>query len=109
MLQNNFDSIIEKYVEMNIAHPFRDGNGRAMRIWLDIILKKEISMVIDWNQVDKNQYLSAMQRSVVSDIEIKFFLKKALSNKIKDRMLFIKGIDISYPYEGYSQFETEQL
>lgn len=109
MPQNNYDEIIEKYVEMNIAHPFREGNGRATRIWLDLILKKEIKQVIDWNQVDKEEYLSAMQRSVVKDIEIKVLLKQALTNKIDDRALFTKGIDVSYYYEGYSEFKTEEL
>jgi cell filamentation protein len=109
MLQNNFDRIIEKYVEMNIAHPFREGNGRAMRIWLDIILKKEIIQVIDWNLVDKKEYLSAMERSVVNDVEIKTLLRQALTDQIHDRILFMKGIDISYYYEGYSEFKTDQL
>jgi cell filamentation protein len=109
MLQNNFDKIIEKYVEMNIAHPFREGNGRAMRIWLDIILKKEITQVIDWNLVDKEEYLSAMERSVVNDVEIKNLLRQALTDQIHDRILFMKGIDISYYYEGYSEFKTDQL
>ena len=109
MLQNNFDKIIEKYVEMNIAHPFREGNGRAMRIWLDIILKKEITQVIDWNSVDKKKYLSAMERSVVNDVEIKNLLRQALTDQIHDRILFMKGIDISYYYEGYSEFKTDQL
>ncbi len=109
MLQNNFDKIIEKYVEMNIAHPFREGNGRAMRIWLDIILKKEITQVIDWNLVDKKEYLSAMERSVVNDVEIKNLLRRALTDQIHDRILFMKGIDISYYYEGYSEFKTDQL
>ena len=107
--QGNFDEIIEKYVEMNIAHPFREGNGRATRIWLDLILKKECKQVIDWNQVDKEEYLSAMQRSVVKDIEIKALLKPALTDQIHDRSLFMKGIDVSYYYEGYSQFKTEEL
>jgi len=109
MLQNSFDRIIEKYVEMNIAHPFREGNGRAMRIWLDIILKKEITQVIDWNLVDKKEYLSAMERSVVNDVEIKNLLRQALTDQIHDRILFMKGIDISYYYEGYSEFKTDQL
>jgi cell filamentation protein len=109
MPQTTFDQIIEKYVEMNIAHPFREGNGRAARIWLDIILKKEIKKVIDWNLVDKEEYLSAMQRSVVKDIEIKSLLKQALTNKIDDRILFMKGIDVSYYYEGYSEFKTEDV
>jgi cell filamentation protein len=109
MPQNNFDKIIEKYVEMNIAHPFREGNGRAMRIWLDIILKKEITQVIDWNLVDKKEYLSAMERSVVNDVEIKNLLRQALTDQIHDRTLFMKGIDISYYYEGYSEFKADQL
>ena len=109
MPQSNFDEIIEKYVEMNIAHPFREGNGRATRIWLDLILKKEIKQVIDWNLVDKEDYLSAMERSVVKDIEIKTLLKEVLTDKINDRTLFMKGIDVSYYYEGYSEFKTEEL
>lgn len=109
MPQNNFDQIIEKYVEMNIAHPFREGNGRSTRIWLDLILKKEIKKVIDWNEVDKDEYLSAMERSVVKDIEIKFLLKQSLTDQINDRTLFMKGIDVSYYYEGYSEFKTEDL
>ena len=103
--QSNFDEIIEKYVEMNIAHPFREGNGRATRIWLDLILKTQIKQVVDWNLVDKDNYLSAMQRSVVKDIEIKVLLKQALKNQINDRALFMKGIDVSYYYEGYSEFK----
>ncbi len=109
MGQKTFDQIIEKYVEMNIAHPFREGNGRATRIWLDLILKKELKQVIDWNLVDKDDYLSAMQRSPVKDLEIKVLLKNALTNRIDDRALFIKGIDVSYYYEGYSEFKTEEL
>jgi cell filamentation protein len=109
MPQSNFDKIIEKYVEMNIAHPFREGNGRATRIWLNLILKKEIRRVIDWNQVDKEEYLSAMERSPVKDVEIKILLKQALTDKINDRSLFMKGIDVSYFYEGYSEFKTEEL
>lgn len=109
MPQSYFDEIIEKYVEMNIAHPFREGNGRATRIWLDLILKKEIKQVIDWNAVDKSEYLSAMERSVVKDVEIKQLLKSALTDTIDDRELFMKGIDISYFYEGYSEFRTEDL
>lgn len=109
MPQRSFGEIIEKYVEMNIAHPFREGNGRATRIWLDLILKKEIQHVIDWNQVDKDEYLSAMERSVVKDIEIKVLLKQALTTQINDRALFMKGIDVSYYYEGYSEFKTEDL
>jgi len=109
MPQHNFDEIIEKYVEMNIAHPFREGNGRATRIWLDLILKQELKQVVDWNLVDKDDYLSAMQRSVVKDIEIKVLLKQALTNQVNDRALFMKGIDVSYYYEGYNAFKTEEL
>ena len=109
MPQTSFDQIIEKYVEMNIAHPFREGNGRATRIWLDLILKKELKQVIDWNAVDKDEYLSAMQRSVVKDVEIKALLQSALTEQINDRALFMKGIDVSYYYEGYSEFKTEDL
>ncbi len=109
MSQSSFDQIIEKYVEMNIAHPFREGNGRATRIWLDLILKKELKQVVDWNKVDKDEYLSAMQRSVVKDVEIKTLLKAALTDQIDDRALFMKGIDVSYYYEGYSEFKTEEL
>lgn len=109
MPQGTFDQIVEKYVEMNIAHPFREGNGRATRIWLDLILKKELRQVVDWNRVNKEDYLSAMQRSVVKDIEIKALLKPALTDQIDDRALFMKGIDISYYYEGYSEFRTGEL
>jgi cell filamentation protein len=109
MPQSTFNEIIEKYVEMNIAHPFREGNGRATRIWLDLILKKEIKCVIDWNAVDKSDYLSAMERSVVKDIEIKYLLQPALTDQINDRAVFMKGIDISYYYEGYSEFNIEDL
>ena len=109
MPQQNFDQIIEKYVEMNVAHPFREGNGRATRIWLDLMLKKEIQQVIDWNAVDKADYLSAMERSVVKDIEIKHLLKNALTDKINDRELYMKGVDVSYYYEGYSEFKTGEL
>ncbi len=109
MPQQNFDQIIEKYVEMNVAHPFREGNGRATRIWLDLMLKKEIQQVIDWNAVDKADYLSAMERSVVKDIEIKHLLKNALTEKINDRELYMKGIDVSYYYEGYSEYRVEDL
>ncbi len=109
MPQSTFDEIVEKYVEMNIAHPFRESNGRATRIWLDLILKNKIRQVIDWNLIDKEEYLSAMQRSVVKDIEIKYLLNKALTDKIDDRSLFMKGIDVSYYYEGYTQFKTEDL
>lgn len=109
MPQSNFEQIIEKYVEMNVAHPFREGNGRATRIWLDLILKAELKQVIDWNLVDKDEYLSAMERSVVKDVEIKVLLKAALTDKIHDRALFMKGIDVSYYYEGYSEFKTDEL
>ena len=109
MPQSTFDEIVEKYVEMNVAHPFREGNGRATRIWLDLMLKNEIQQVVDWNQVDKEEYLSAMQRSVVKDLEIKALLKQALTDQIDDRALFMKGIDVSYYYEGYSEFKTEEL
>lgn len=109
MPQGTFEQIIEKYVEMNVAHPFREGNGRATRIWLDLILKTEIKQVVDWNRVDKEEYLSAMQRSVVKDLEIKFLLRQALTDRIDDRALFMKGIDVSYYYEGYSEFKTEEL
>jgi len=109
MPQSTFDEIIEKYVEMNVAHPFREGNGRATRIWLDLMLKTQIKQVVDWNRVDKEEYLSAMQRSTVKDLEIKALLKQALTDKIDDRALFMKGIDVSYYYEGYSEFKTEEL
>jgi cell filamentation protein len=109
MPQSNFDAIVEKYVEMNVAHPFREGNGRATRIWLDLMFKREIQQVVDWNLVDKESYLSAIQRSVVKDVEIKALLKQALTNRIDDRELFMRGIDLSYYYEGYSEFKTEEL
>ncbi|MBQ6825947.1 MAG: Fic family protein [Clostridia bacterium] len=109
MPQSTFDEIIEKYVEMNIAHPFREGNGRATRIWLDCILKKEIGKVIDWSLVDKEDYLLAMERSPIRDIEIKHILKNALTNKTTDREVFMKGIDHSYYYEDYTTFKTEEL
>jgi cell filamentation protein len=109
MPQNTYEQIIEKYVEMNIAHPFREGNGRATRIWLDLILKKELKQVIDWNMVDKDDYLEAMQRSTVKDLEIKSLLKVALTLDVDNRELFMSGIDVSYYYEGYSEFKTEEL
>ena len=109
MPQSTFDEIVEKYVEMNVAHPFHEGNGRATRIWLDLMLKRGLHLVVDWNQVDKEDYLSAMQRSPVKDIEIKVLLKQALTDQIHDRALFTKGIDVSYYYEGYSEFRTEDL
>ena len=109
MPQSTFDEIIEKYVEMNVAHPFREGNGRATRIWLDHILKTELGMVIDWSLVDKEDYLLAMERSPIKDIEIKYLLKNAMTDKINDRQVFMKGIDHSYYYEGYTTFKTENL
>lgn len=109
MPQSSYEQIIEKYVEMNIAHPFREGNGRATRIWLDLIMKAEIHKVVDWNLVDKEEYLSAMERSVVKDVEIKVLLKGALTDMINDRALFMKGIDVSYYYEGYSEFKIDEL
>lgn len=109
MPQSTFDEIIEKYVEMNICHPFREGNGRATRIWLDCMLKKEIGMVVNWSQVDKEDYLLAMERSPIRDIEIKHILKAALTDRITDREMFMKGIDHSYYYENYTTFKTEDL
>jgi cell filamentation protein len=109
MPHHNFDAIVEKYVEMNIAHPFREGNGRATRIWLDLSLKHAIKQVIDWNQIDKDAYLSAMQRSVVNDLDIKTLLNHALTDAINDRTLFMTGIDVSYFYEGYCEFKTAEL
>ena len=109
MPQSTFDEIFEKYVEMNVAHPFRDGNGRAMRIWLDHILKSEIGMVVDWSLVDKEDYLLAIERSPIKDIEIKHLLKNALTDKVNDRRVFMKGIDHSYYYEGYTILKTEDL
>ena len=109
MPQSNFDQIVEKYVEMNIAHPFREGNGRATRIWLDCMLKKEIGMVVDWSKVDKEDYLLAMERSPVRDIEIKHVLRAALTDQVNSREMFMKGIDHSYYYEGYTAFQTEKL
>lgn len=109
MSQTTFDEIIEKYVEMNIAHPFLEGNGRSTRLWLDCILKKEIGMVVDWSKVDKEDYLLAMERSPVKDIEIKHILRNALTDKVNDRMVYMKGIDQSYYYEGYTMFNTEEL
>ncbi|WP_165210399.1 protein adenylyltransferase Fic [Streptococcus tangpeifui] len=109
MPQDTFDHIIEKYVELNIAHPFREGNGRSMRLWLDHLLKNEISQVIDWSQVDKEDYLLAMERSPVRDIEIKYILRKALTDDIDNRELYMKGVDHSYDYEGYRLYRTEEL
>lgn len=109
MPQSTFDEIIEKYVEMNIAHPFREGNGRSARIWLDLMLKKEIGNVIDWSVVDKEDYLLAMERSPIRDIEIKHLLSAALTDRIHDRQIFMKGIDHSYYYEGYISYKAEEL
>lgn len=109
MPQSTFDEIIEKYVEMNVAHPFREGNGRSTRIWLDCILKKELHQVVDWSRVDKSDYLLAMERSPVKDLEIKVLLRAALTDKINDRQVYMKGIDASYHYEGYQVFKTEDL
>ena len=109
MPQSTFDEIIKKYVEMNVAHPFREGNGRSTRIWLDLILKKELNKVVDWRRVDKNDYLLAMERSPIKDLEIKVILKDALTDDINDREVFMNGIDASYSYEGYSTFRTEDL
>ncbi|EGO8568810.1 Fic family protein [Enterococcus faecalis] len=109
MPQSNLDEIVAKYVEMNIAHPFREGNGRATRIWLDLILKKELQQVVDWNLIDKEDYLSAMERSPVNDLEIKYLISNALTDKINDREIFMKGIDISYYYEGYTEYNVDDL
>ena len=109
MPQSTFEEIVEKYVEMNIPHPFREGNGRSTRIWLDLILKKELNLVIDWSAVDKEDYLLAMERSPVKDIEIKYILKQALTDKIANRELYMKGIDHSYYYEGYFIYKAEDL
>ena len=109
MPQSTFDEIIEKYVEMNVAHPFREGNGRSTRIWLDAILKKELGMVIDWILVDKEDYLLAMERSPIKDVEIKVLLKAALTDKVNDREVYMKGIDASYHYEGYNVYKTENI
>lgn len=109
MPQSDFDEIVEKYVEMNIAHPFREGNGRSTRIWLDHVLKCEIGRVVDWSKVDKEDYLLAMERSPIKDIEIKYLLKQALTNEINSREVYRKGIDHSYYYEGYTTFKAEEL
>lgn len=109
MPQSNFDEIVEKYVEMNIAHPFREGNGRSTRIWLDHILKNKIGKVVDWSKVDKEDYLLAMERSPIKDVEIKVLLKGALTDEINSREVYMKGIDHSYYYEGYTTFKTEEL
>ena len=109
MPQSTFDEIIEKYVEMNVAHPFREGNGRSMRIWLDLMLKNRIAQVVDWSKVDKEDYLLAMERSPIKDVEIKVLLKAALTDDVNSREVFMKGIDHSYYYEGYTTFKTEEL
>lgn len=109
MPQSTYDEIIEKYVEMNAAHPFREGNGRSTRIWLDLILKKEINKVVDWSKVDKDDYLLAMERSPVKDIEIKYLLKAALTDQVNDREIYMKGIDHSYYYEGYMVYHMDEL
>lgn len=109
MPQNTFDEIVEKYVEMNIVHPFREGNGRSMRIWLDMMLKKQIGQVVDWSKIEKEDYLMAMERSPIKDIEIKYILKAALTDQINDREVYMIGIDHSYYYEGYVTYKTEEL
>ena len=109
MPEDNFDDIIKKYIEMNVAHPFREGNGRSTRIWLDMILKKELSKVVDWSKINKEEYLLAMERSPIKDIEINILLKNALTNKINDREVYMKGIDTSYRYEGYNTYTMEEL
>ena len=109
MPQTSFEQIVEKYVEMNVAHPFREGNGRSMRIWLDLLLKKEVKLVIDWSKVDKDDYLLAMERSPIKDLELKYLLKNALTDKVQDRQVYMKGIDHSYYYEGYRVYKTEEL
>lgn len=109
MPQSTFDEIVEKYVEMNVAHPFREGNGRSTRIWLDLMLKKEIGYVVDWSKVDKEDYLLAMERSPIKDIEIKFLLKNALTDNVNDREIYMEGIDHSYYYEGYYVYKTKEL
>ncbi len=109
MPQSTYEEMIEKYVEMNIAHPFREGNGRSTRIWLDLILKKELNLVVDWSKVDKTDYLLAMERSPIKDTEIKELLKKSLTDKVDDREMYMKGIDNSYLYEGYVSFKTDEL
>lgn len=109
MPQFTFDEIVEKYVEMNVAHPFREGNGRSARIWLDLILKQELNLVVDWSLVDKDDYLLAMERSPIKDTEIKHLLKNALTDRVNDRKVYMKGIDHSYYYEGYTVYKTEEL
>ena len=109
MPQSTYEEIIEKYVEMNIVHPFREGNGRSMRIWLDMMLKKQIGQVVDWSKIEKEDYLMAMERSPIKDIEIKYILNAALTDQINDREIYMKGIDHSYYYEGYVTYKTEEL
>ena len=109
MPEDNFDNIIKKYIEMNVAHPFREGNGRSTRIWLDMILKKEIGKVVDWSKVDKEEYLLAMERSPIKDTEINILLKNALTDKVDDREVYMKGIDASYKYEGYNTYNMDEL
>lgn len=109
MPQSNFDEIIKKYIEMNVAHPFREGNGRSTRLWLDLILKTELNKVVDWNKINKTDYLLAMERSPIKDTEIKYLISNALTSNIDDREVYMKGIDASYSYEGYSTFTTENL
>ena len=109
MPNDNFDNIIKKYVEMNVAHPFREGNGRSMRIWLDMMLKKELKKVVDWSKVNKEEYLLAMERSPIKDTEIKILLENALTDKINDREVYMKGIDASYQYEGYNTYTMDEL
>lgn len=109
MPQDTFENIIKKYVEMNIAHPFREGNGRSTRIWLDMILKKELNKVVDWSMINKEDYLLAMERSPIKDLEIRLLLQNALTDKINDRQVFMKGIDASYQYEGYNTYSTSEL
>ena len=109
MSQSNFDEIVEKYVEMNVAHPFREGNGRSMRIWLDLIFKKELNMAVDWSRINKTDYLAAMERSPIKDLEIKFLLKNALTDAVDNREVYMKGIDASYLYEGYDEFKMQEL
>jgi cell filamentation protein len=109
MPQATFDEIIEKYVEMNIAHPFREGNGRSTRIWLDLIFKRELKQVVDWSKVDKGDYLLAMERSPIKDVEIKVLLQQAVTDKIDDSVIYMKGIDASYHYEGYTLYKTDEL
>lgn len=109
MPQSTFDEIVEKYVEMNVAHPFREGNGRSTRIWLDLILRQEINMVVDWRKIDKDDYLLAMERSPIKDTEIKCLLKETLTDQVNDREVYMKGVDRSYYYEGYSTYKAENL